>query len=282
MTGRQWNEESQRWEEAGSGPATLSSPPPPRPDFAPPPTSWPEPELSGPAAPPAGRNRRYALVLAGAAVVGAAVAATVVLAGRDGGAGPDREPTRAASAAASATPSPGASASASASVSASGSASGSARGALPSGYREVTDASGFTLAVPDGWRRSESEDGVFYKSADKASLVQVFTVTEADATPLASLRAASEALATSHRGYEEVSLAETAAPEGASDEVTDDAAELVYAYDSDELDARRKVIDFSFTARDGTQYAVLVAGPDDEWPVQRDRLATALSRFGVV
>ncbi|WP_353944271.1 hypothetical protein ABII15_23535 [Streptomyces sp. HUAS MG91] len=270
MSGRHWNEENQRWEEAGSGPATMSSPPPPRPDFAPPPTSWPEPDLAGPAAPPPGRNRRFVLVIAGAAVLGAAVATTVVLAGRGDDPGPDPKPTRATAAASSPTPTttlaPG--------------PTPSPSDALPSGYREVADAAGFTLAVPDDWSRTESEQGVFYTSSDQASLIQVFTIEEPDSTPLASLRTASKTLSSTNPGYEEVSLERTSAPDGASDAVTDDAAELVYAYDSEKLAARRKVVDFSFTARDGTQYAVLVAGPDDDWPAQRDRLATVLSRFG--
>ncbi|MEU6847652.1 hypothetical protein ABZ930_37910 [Streptomyces sp. NPDC046716] len=270
MTGRQWNEETQRWEEAGSGPATLSSPPPPRPDFAPPPTSWPEPELAGPAAPPTGRNRRFVLVIAGAAVLGAAIATTVVLVGRGDDTRPDPKPTRAA--ASSSSPGPTATLT-------SATPTPSSTEALPSGYREATDPAGFTLAVPEDWERSESKQGVFYTSADESSLIQVFTIEEPDSTPLASLRTASTTLSSTNPGYEEVSLGETPAPDGASDAVTDDAAELVYAYDSDKLGARRKVVDFSFTAQDGAQYAVLVAGPDSEWPAQRDRLATVLSRF---
>ncbi|WP_420035201.1 hypothetical protein ACN2WE_25020 [Streptomyces sp. cg28] len=271
MSGRHWNEETQRWEEAGSGPTTMSSPPPPRPEFAPPPTSWPEPELAGPAAPPpAGRNRRFVLVMVGAAVLGAAVASTVVLVDRGDDAGPDPKQTRAAaSASPSAEPTP----------TPTPTPTPSATGELPADYREVSDAAGFTLAVPEGWERTESAQGVFYTSADETSLIQVFTIEEPDTTPLASLRTASETLSSTNPGYEEVSLAQTAAPEGASDAVTDDAAELVYAYDSKKLDARRKVVDFSFTAQDGAQYAVLVAGPDTDWPTQRSRLTTALSRF---
>lgn len=145
----------------------------------------------------------------------------------------------------------------------------------------MSDDAGFTLAVPEGWDRSESKQGVFYTSPDESSLIQIFTITEPDTTPLESLRVAADSLSTSlsKDGYEQSSLEATSAPEGASDVVTDDAAELVYSYDSEKLGARRKVVDFSFTAQDGTQYAVLVAGPESEWPGQRDRLATALSRF---
>ncbi|MYT68623.1 hypothetical protein GTY60_02900 [Streptomyces sp. SID8367] len=192
--------------------------------------------------------------------------------GRGDDAGPDPKQTRAAaSASPSAEPTP--------TPTPTPTATPSATGELPADYREVSDAAGFTLAVPEGWERTESAQGVFYTSADETSLIQVFTIEEPDTTPLASLRTASETLSSTNPGYEEVSLAQTAAPEGASDAVTDDAAELVYAYDSKKLDARRKVVDFSFTAQDGAQYAVLVAGPDTDWPTQRTRLTTALSRF---
>lgn len=268
MSGRHWNEETQRWEEAGTGPGAVSSPPPPRPDFAPP-TPWPEVQEPPPPSSPPGRTRRFAVVVLGAAVLGAAVATTVVLLGRGDDAGPDPKPTGTSAAPTSSGPEP------------TPTPTPTPTGGLPAGYREVADDAGFTLAVPEGWDRSESKQGVFYTSPDESSLVQIFTITEPDTTPLESLRVASDSLSTSlsKDGYEQSSLEETSAPEGASEEVTDDAAELVYSYDSEKLGARRKVVDFSFTTQDGTQYAVLVAGPESEWPEQRDRLATALSRF---
>ncbi|MFJ9081308.1 hypothetical protein ACIRL3_02740 [Streptomyces sp. NPDC102384] len=270
MSGRHWNEETQRWEEAGSGPGSVSSPPPPRPEFAPP-APWPGPEAQEPppSSSPPGRTRRFAVVVLGAAVLGAAVATTVVLLGRgDDPHPPPPTPTGSTAAPMSSGPTPTTSA-----------PTPSPTGELPADYREVTDKAGFTLAVPEGWNRSENGDGVFYTSPDEASLIQVFTLTEPDTTPLASLRLTSGNLSKRVPAYEEVSLEETAAPDGASETVTDDAAALVYAYDSKKLDARRKVIDFAFTAQDGTQYAVLVAGPDTEWPEQENRLATVLSRF---
>ncbi|MCX5531757.1 hypothetical protein OG785_14415 [Streptomyces sp. NBC_00006] len=272
MSGRHWNEETQRWEEAGSGPGSVSSPPPPRPEFAPP-SPWPGPEAQEPPPPssPPGRTRRFAVVVLGAAVLGAAVATTVVLLGRGDDPGPDPKPTGTSAAPTSSGPEP----------TPTPTPTASPTDELPAGYREVSDDAGFTLAVPEGWDRSESKQGVFYTSPDESSLIQIFTITEPDTTPLESLRVAADSLSTSlsKDGYEQSSLEETSAPEGASDVVTDDAAELVYSYDSEKLGARRKVVDFSFTAQDGTQYAVLVAGPESEWPGQRDRLATALSRF---
>ncbi|MDH6225426.1 hypothetical protein [Streptomyces sp. MJP52] len=151
---------------------------------------------------------------------------------------------------------------------------------MPDGYRLAEDPAGFTLAVPEDWTREERDNGVFYTPGDDSSLIQVFEVTEPGITPLESLEAASEHLE-SQPGYEEISLSGTGPPEGASDAVGADAAELVYAYDSEELGFRKQVVDCVFTADDGTMYAVLVAGPADEWPVQEEQLAVALDHFAV-
>ncbi|MFE5212103.1 hypothetical protein [Streptomyces sp. NPDC056600] len=150
----------------------------------------------------------------------------------------------------------------------------------PDGYRLVEDPAGFALAVPEDWTRDERDSGVFYTPGNDGSLIQVFEVTEAGITPQESLEAASEHL-DAQPGYEEISLEGTGRPEGASEAVGTDAAELVYAYDSEELGFRKQVVDCVFTAGDGTMYAVLVAGPADEWPVQQEQLSVALAHFAV-
>jgi hypothetical protein len=152
--------------------------------------------------------------------------------------------------------------------------------ALPDGYRLAEDPAGFSIAVPEDWTREEREHGVFYTPGTDRSLVQVFEVTEPGMTPLESLRITSDSLE-AQPGYEEVGLEETGPLEGASDAVGSDAAELVYAYDSEELGIRKQVVDCVFTADDGRMYAVLVAGPADEWPVQEEQLAVALDHFAV-
>ncbi|WP_329456057.1 hypothetical protein [Streptomyces sp. NBC_01497] len=146
---------------------------------------------------------------------------------------------------------------------------------LPAGERVVHDPRGFTLAVPDDWTRSEKANGVFYTSADGTSLIQVFTVTEKSLTPEAAAAQASEGLA-AEDGYEQLDLG--AVPGGAENPLGD-AAELVYQYDSAETGSVRQGIERVFTAVDGKKYAVLVAAPQDQVPLQRDLMDAALSRF---
>ncbi|MEU3555512.1 serine/arginine repetitive matrix protein 2 [Streptomyces fragilis] len=305
-----WDEDGQRWADAGGGVGRAVPPAPPVPSappaFLPSPAvadggghgSLPEapgaPSASVPTPPPVGPatvtggagggRRRLPRVtvplLAAGALAGAAVGWWLIGGGDTerpsappGTAAPAPEPTGEGgvdpAGTASAVPSedPGASASAS-------------EPALPDGYRLAEDPAGFTLAVPEDWIREKREHGVFYTPGTDRSLVQVFEVTEPGMTPLESLEITSDSL-DSQPGFEQISLEETGPVEGASDAVGSDAAELVYAYDSEELGIRKQVVDCVFTADDGRMYAVLVAGPADEWPVQEEQLAVALDHFTV-
>ncbi|MGW6418739.1 hypothetical protein [Streptomyces sp. NPDC055055] len=143
----------------------------------------------------------------------------------------------------------------------------------PPGYSAQLDVKGFTIAVPDGWDRTESDQGVFFNAPDGRSLVQVFVVSEAGLSPYEALRGASEDGRTNKPGYEEISLDRVTGEPGAPS----DAAELVYAYDRE--GGRRKVVDRAFTAEDGTHYAILAAGPEADWPKQREVLRVALEFF---
>ncbi|MFH9722719.1 hypothetical protein ACH4M4_07100 [Streptomyces sp. NPDC017254] len=147
-------------------------------------------------------------------------------------------------------------------------------GTPPAGYGVVEDLKGFTIAVPDGWDRTETDQGVFYNAPDRRSLLQVFVVTEAGLTPYEALRGASEDGRANKPGYREISLERVTGEPGAPA----DSAELVYAYTRDD-GSRRKVVDRAFTAPDGNHYAILVAGPEADWPGQRESLRVALEFF---
>lgn len=134
----------------------------------------------------------------------------------------------------------------------------------------VRDPAGFTLAVPQGWQRSGEGKSVLYKSADGARLVQVITM--AERTPYAAVAATDADLAKNtvrYPGYRRIRLEETAG-----------GAELEYSYDSAEYGTRRAV-DHALTAFDGTVYALLVAGPPDDWPALQHVHRTVLGSFCV-
>ncbi|MFI8102411.1 serine/arginine repetitive matrix protein 2 [Streptomyces sp. NPDC086023] len=138
----------------------------------------------------------------------------------------------------------------------------------PAGYRVVDDPAGFRIAVPEGWRREELKAGVFYRSADRTSLVQVFRVNEPGMTPLEAVQGASEQLS-ANPGFTQIEIGDRG----------DGSAELVYEYDSAETGSRRRGVERVLTTPDGRMYAVLVAAPASEWPVHREVQAAALKDF---
>ncbi|WP_404957298.1 serine/arginine repetitive matrix protein 2 [Streptomyces sp. 147326] len=149
------------------------------------------------------------------------------------------------------------------------SASGTGPGA--GGHETRQDPSGFTIAVPAGWVREELKEGVFYRSADRTALIQIFRVSEPELSPLDAVKQASTYLRGGTRGYEEISVGPVQGGSG--------AAELVYQYDSEESRGVRRGVERVFFAGDGGKWAVLTAGPAAEWQVTQDHHAAALAAF---
>ncbi|MFJ3825830.1 hypothetical protein [Streptomyces nodosus] len=278
--GVRWNDETQRWEAAGEAGAPISPPaPPPVPEYDPPEPVGESYDVNYAVTPPPSptpRSRRTTALVAAAtvaAVAGGIAGGVLGLQDHGGHSGAGSAGSGAAS-----------------TVSASGTATSDSglptdtdtTGAwstaspsptdVPPGYVLHEDAAGFTIAVPKGWRRKEGTDGVFYNSPDGHSLVQIFAITEPDITPLEALTLTSRNLADSSKNYTELSLQDVPQDSG------EPAAELVYAYDRPD-GTRRQIVDHAFGTDTGEQYAVLVAGPEDDWPRQRQILEVALAHF---
>ncbi|MFC9113211.1 hypothetical protein ACFTWN_07710 [Streptomyces sp. NPDC057092] len=214
MTGgqRYWNEDTQRWEDGTTAPAT--PPPPPRPEFLPPapdvgpggvpdpdaPTgvlpplpaeNWSLPEPPRPAARPFAGRRLVWGVLGGAAAAGVAVA--LILTSVLGDDGTDGRPgDRAGGAAGTQAPppadeeAPGPTDVGTSGVEPSSDPSSSPSGGtpeLPEGYELHEDPEGFTIARPTGWERESvtsqhGMDVVNYRAPDGFRRLQVYEIAE--------------------------------------------------------------------------------------------------------
>ncbi|WP_328300405.1 hypothetical protein OG389_23415 [Streptomyces sp. NBC_00435] len=139
------------------------------------------------------------------------------------------------------------------------------------GHDTVRDAKGFTVAVPTGWVREDGATGVFYRSPDRAALIQIFQVSEPELTPLGAVRGASAYLRAQTTGYQEIRIGPV---QGATE-----AGELVYEYDSAESRGRRRGVERVFFAQDGRKWAVLTAGPAAEWTLTQEHHTAALTAF---
>ncbi|WP_330332131.1 hypothetical protein OHS33_22120 [Streptomyces sp. NBC_00536] len=228
-----------------------------------------------------GPQRRWLTpATAGIAVAAVAIGAAVVwFVLRDsGGSAPDQArgtatPSATASLSPDPTGGPSASASASPSSSASPSASTSASTSpsAAAGHVTVTDPKGFTVAVPKGWYRDDPGNGIFYRTADRSSLLQIFQVVEPELSPLDAVKGASADLRNRTSGYTEIKVG--AVPGGSG------ACELVYEYDSAESHGRRRGVERVFYAQDGNKWALLTAGPAGEWDATQEHLAAAVASF---
>ncbi|MBT2396614.1 serine/arginine repetitive matrix protein 2 [Streptomyces sp. ISL-100] len=314
MAGPYWNDEAQRWESGEEGrplphipqppplPPLPSTPPPPPDSLTPayvPPTHVPPthvPPAYDPGAGPRSLRGRISPLAAGAAVVVLALgAATVWFTVGNGGGDQERTGAEGPQAVQSAEGTADSAAESTGDSTADSTASGETTaeesvtpdvtdvtGApdatdaaqVPAGYRLVEDPEGFSVAVPDDWERSLEKERVFYRTADRASLIQIFRVTEAGMTPGEAVRLASGGLRDGTEGYEEISVGPV---DGAVNESM--SAQLVYEYDSEESGGRRRGVERVFRVSSGDLWAVLVAAPADEWPLQEKIIGTAIEHF---
>ncbi|MGP3928124.1 hypothetical protein [Streptomyces sp. 8N616] len=246
-----WDEQSQRWVMGTAPPGPPAPPglydPAPRP-----PNSWVLPAT----------RSRVAVLLTAAAVLGGGLGFGVWALLRDGGGPADARPGTSVSASPTGPASesnPPASASPS-----------TVADEPPEGFQRVEDPGGFRLDVPTGWQRSEDGTGIFYKSSDERGLIQIFRLDGPEATPYDALLEA-ERFLKNNKNYERLGLQRLGPGDGSD-------AELDYAYDSEKTGPRR-VLDRVFTAPDSEMYAVLVAGPREDWPEQRDIQEVVLGAF---
>uniref|UniRef100_UPI001C68F73C PsbP-related protein n=1 Tax=Streptomyces phytophilus TaxID=722715 RepID=UPI001C68F73C len=128
--------------------------------------------------------------------------------------------------------------------------------ALPPGYVLAIE-DGYSLAVPEDWERRADGVSVFYEEtpADGA-FIQVYEVTE-DVSPFEAVQII-EGTKEQAEGYRRNDMADMG-----------NAAEYDYSYTDEQLGPRRVLLHDLETA-DGKMYALLVSGPEADWPRQRD------------
>lgn len=234
-----------------------------------------QPGQAVPTDPPRGGGRWLTPTTAAVAVAALAIgAATVWFVARDSGEQPPPQagpPASSAPAGGDAVGTPEPTGTPTPSATATRSPSPTGTGGSDTAHETVSDPEGFTIAVPSGWLREDGTAGVFYRSPDRAALVQIFQVSEPGLTPLAAVQGASTYLRAQTTGYQEIRVgAAQGAPEG---------GELVYEYDSAESHGRRRGVERVFVAQDGKKWAVLTAGPAGEWTLTQAHHKAALAAF---
>ncbi|WP_017586960.1 hypothetical protein [Nocardiopsis ganjiahuensis] len=143
----------------------------------------------------------------------------------------------------------------------------------PDGFELRSDPNGFELHVPEGWRREDEgpPQGVFYSPDGRYRLIQVMEFAGEHSSP----QAAMDSLQAGVRDNADYSdLGQTRLGGGTQ------AVELNYAYEHGEH-GLRDVHVRTFLGGDGEVYAVLAAGPVEEWDLTRQRHEAAADSFCV-
>ncbi|MEU5596519.1 hypothetical protein [Streptomyces sp. NPDC020298] len=143
----------------------------------------------------------------------------------------------------------------------------------PKGYRLAHDPVGYTLDVPEGWKRRQQQGEkamvVYYDSPSDGRQLQIFELSESSPAESLDLAENDSVYGYSHQpGYE------------AHDRTSSDTwSELTYRYDDKDKGARQ-VIDHRFQAADGTLFAIRSSGPESlSSGLVRAPLTTAVSSF---
>ncbi|GJF28612.1 hypothetical protein KNE206_13120 [Kitasatospora sp. NE20-6] len=252
--------------QACPAPAT-AGPPPPAPAAPAPAAPAPAPvPAAGPAVRPvpAAPRRRRARPIAVAAVVAAALSGGLAFAVWTGSPDTARTPSTGPLAPRTPTPPPGSTATPARTPSATSAATPAA---APTGFRWADDPAGFRAAVPEGWTRSEAGRWVDY-SPDGGVHVLRFAVAPGVVQSSEQHFLALEQDAAAEPGYTRLVLGPNVyrGRDGALWEFTSGAPEGGSWHAADQ----------AFVTPDGTEYAVRVSVPEDDWPIARLQFETVL------
>lgn len=233
---------------------------PPRPgrgpvtDPTPPLTPSPPPAASAGASPTGRRSRGR--VLAGAllalAVGGGVTAAVLTANGPDGGAGAAAQPSTPTPPPATPSPTPTPS-------------------AVPAGFRTVTDPSGFSVVLPDGYDRSVDPPRIFYYSPGKEFRFGVRDEKPDPKGPVAVMTAQHRGGPAAYQGYRDGFVTETTKDGGP-------AALWQFTWDGYPGGGARRTFDLCWT-ENGRQHDIWVSSPVEKSEQGRRVFDTARTTF---
>ncbi|MGW1008790.1 serine/threonine-protein kinase [Streptomyces termitum] len=253
-----------------AAPAASPAPVPvPAPDPGPSPTLA---SAAGPVAPVQGKGRWRSAVLTAvlaAVVAGGAVFAVMQYAnGRGGDPGP--RPTTAA-------PAPGPTTTGTAGTTGTtGPDQGVAPADAPEGWHRVDDPEGFSLAVPDGWKRQKDGDQIDYTPDNGRHRIRISVDRSPDFENPYMHALDLEKTLQSRMDYERVLLGQNTY----RDQVKSARWEFTWT-EKQSFPGPRHAIDQLYYGDDGTEYAIYMSSPEESWEETRQQFDVVLQHWRV-
>ncbi|MEV6650386.1 serine/threonine-protein kinase [Streptomyces sp. NPDC051219] len=144
--------------------------------------------------------------------------------------------------------------------------------AVPAGWQRVTDPEGFSLLVPDGWKRRMDGDQIDYTPDNGAHRIRIGIDESPDfENPYMHMLNVEKTVSTRLPGYKRIKLH----PNSYRDHPNSALWEFSWT-ESRDHPGRRHAIDQMYYAEDGTEYAIYMSGPEEDWETTRDRFDTVL------
>ncbi|MFE5833408.1 protein kinase [Streptomyces sp. NPDC056488] len=228
-----------------------------RPPLVSPSSSTPVP---GPARPPSGRGRRRTVVLAAllaGLVAGGAVFAAMNYAGGDR----DTGATRGTASATAPTPSAGGDGKA-------------GKAGIPAGWHRVDDPEGFSLLVPDGWKRQTEGDQIDYTPDNGNHRIRISIDRSPDFENPYMHALDLERVLAKRMDYARIKLLPTT--------YRDQTLSCLWEFTWTErktFPGPRRAIDQMYYGDDGTEYAIYMSSPESSWETTREQFDIVLRHW---
>ncbi|MER5459289.1 serine/threonine-protein kinase [Streptomyces sp. NPDC002668] len=147
----------------------------------------------------------------------------------------------------------------------------SAPASAPSGWHRVEDPEGFSLLVPDGWTRQTDGDQIDYTPDNGRHRIRISSDTSPDfENPYMHMLDIEKTLKRLPK-YQKVKLR----PNTFRDQTNSALWEFTWTEKKD-FPGKRRAIDQMYYEDDGTEYALYMSGPAEDWATTREQFDTML------
>ncbi|WP_455352593.1 protein kinase domain-containing protein [Streptomyces sp. SYSU K217416] len=144
--------------------------------------------------------------------------------------------------------------------------------AVPAGWQRVTDPEGFSLLVPEGWKRRMDGDQIDYTPDNGRHRIRIGIDESPDfENPYMHMLNVQKTVSTRLPGYQRIKLH----PNSYRDHPNSALWEFSWT-ESKDHPGPRHAIDQMYYAEDGTEYAIYMSGPEEDWETTRDQFDTVL------
>ncbi|WP_405890168.1 serine/threonine protein kinase [Streptomyces sp. NBC_00133] len=143
---------------------------------------------------------------------------------------------------------------------------------LPAGWRRVEDPAGFTLWVPDGWTRQTDGDQIDYTPDNGRHRIRISSNTSPDfENPYMHMLDMEKSLEKRLPQYKRLKLG----PNTYRDQTNSALWEFTWT-EKKTFPGPRRAIDQMYDEDDGTEYALYMSGPAEDWATTRAQFDTML------